>query len=722
VVVQIRGKRDTGIGLLGEVSWGSHICLLYDNKQVLINIIVQYIQAGLAGNDSCLWITSRLPGPREASRAICQKTPTFYHSILKNQLAIVPFTDVFTNGGKPDLDAFHYLMTAQMKLALDSGYDGLRVAFDLSWVRDKEWEKLTGYVSSPLSDKGNRRMMAFYAYPLDRCGVKEFSNLISNGQYSLIANGDKLTRLGEIEGLNSKVNVDKYQRRYRSMIQGLREELHESRQKYFKTLRITFGAVIIKSLETGRFIEVNDKFCLLSGYRRDELIGHREEEYNIWPDLKGHAKFMEEIKKKHRIQKIEVIMLTKTGETRSMIGNSELINIAGEECTITYMVDVTGYNKAIEKEQAIISAAMDGFWITDIHGKFLEVNDSYCQMIGYSLEELLKMSIADIEATETSEETIDHITKIITRGSDHFKTRHRHKDGSIIDMEINVNFYDVDKGQLFVFVHDLTGNSVEGAVPNKRVSTSWRKDITRLQEKFVKEGLKDFEDRQIIELLLSLVMPARKAKQFSTVCIEKFETLGDFMEASPRELTQIGLTPACVFCVAMLHRLPTKVLQDKIREKSIYESPQDFFDYLYYSMRDLKHEVFKAIHLNSRNQIVHIVDLFEGKMDGISIDAHEIIENAIANKTKFLVFVHNHPSGDPTPSKSDKQLTRDLVFIGNILQIRVLDHIIIGENRYFSFGQEGLIEEYEMDFMNLKLTGTAEAKNRLNKIRFTGTK
>jgi DNA repair protein RadC len=67
-----------------------------------------------------------------------------------------------------------------------------------------------------------------------------------------------------------------------------------------------------------------------------------------------------------------------------------------------------------------------------------------------------------------------------------------------------------------------------------------------------------------------------------------------------------------------------------------------------------------------------------------------------------LIFAHNHPSGNPEPSDDDKQITRDLVFAANIMQIKVLDHIIIGNNRYFSFGDEGLIEEYELAFLNLK--------------------
>ena len=90
-----------------------------------------------------------------------------------------------------------------------------------------------------------------------------------------------------------------------------------------------------------------------------------------------------------------------------------------------------------------------------------------------------------------------------------------------------------------------------------------------------------------------------------------------------------------------------------------------------------------------------------------------------------MYFVHNHPSGDPTPSKSDKQLTRDLVFLGNVLQIKVLDHIIVGENRYFSFADEGLIQKYEDNFLNLKIRGVHDISlyfKRLGRVATIGIK
>ncbi|MFC1903756.1 RadC family protein [Chloroflexota bacterium] len=137
----------------------------------------------------------------------------------------------------------------------------------------------------------------------------------------------------------------------------------------------------------------------------------------------------------------------------------------------------------------------------------------------------------------------------------------------------------------------------------------------------------------------------------------------------------------------------------------------------YHAMRDLKKEVFKVIYLNSQNQIIETADLFEGTVNGSSVSPREVVDGAIKNNAVAIIFVHNHPSGSPDPSASDRELTRELVYAGKIMRIKVLDHIIIGDNRYFSFAGDGLIDEYEMDFLNLNLRGTSEAKRRLYKAR-----
>ena len=227
--------------------------------------------------------------------------------------------------------------------------------------------------------------------------------------------------------------------------------------------------------------------------------------------------------------------------------------------------------------------------------------------------------------------------------------------------------------------------------------------LTPLQKRFIRSGFESLDDQETIELLLNLVLPPRECERIAKKCIERFHGLRGFLSASAQELQRVGLSPSCILSVRLLHELPEEVLRQKIMGKPVYKSSREVFAYLYYSMRDLRIEVFKVIYLNNRSQIIDTVDLFEGTLDSIPIRPREIMESAIAHNAAALIFVHNHPTGDPTPSKTDKQLTRELVFVGMIMQIKVSDHLIIGEGKYFSFADEKLIEKYEDDFLNLKI-------------------
>ena len=131
-------------------------------------------------------------------------------------------------------------------------------------------------------------------------------------------------------------------------------------------------------------------------------------------------------------------------------------------------------------------------------------------------------------------------------------------------------------------------------------------------------------------------------------------------------------------------------------------------------MRDLKKEVLKVIYLNSQNQIIDTADLFEGTVENIHIHPREIMESALEHRATNLIFAHNHPDGDPAPSKSDERITRDLVFMGMITQLTALDHLIIGGNTYYSFADEGRIHKYEDDFLNLNMKAVFEGRRAVD--------
>ena len=245
----------------------------------------------------------------------------------------------------------------------------------------------------------------------------------------------------------------------------------------------------------------------------------------------------------------------------------------------------------------------------------------------------------------------------------------------------------------------------------------------RLREKFIKGGLAGFHDYEIIELLLTLGSPRKDCKPQAKEAIRRFKTLRGVLEATSEELQQIdGIGSHSAFGIKLVQEVAREFLKEKIIEKPIYKSSQGIFDYLYHSMRDLKKELFKVIYLNSQNQIMEIAGLFEGTVTSSSVSPRQVVESAIKHNAASLIFVHNHPSGNPEPSGNDKEVTRDLVYAGSIMRIKVLDHIIIGENRYFSFAGEGLIEEYELDFLNLKIRGTSEGKRRLYRAKLSPPK
>ncbi|HEY96483.1 MAG TPA: JAB domain-containing protein [Dehalococcoidia bacterium] len=233
----------------------------------------------------------------------------------------------------------------------------------------------------------------------------------------------------------------------------------------------------------------------------------------------------------------------------------------------------------------------------------------------------------------------------------------------------------------------------------------------RLREKFIKSGIAGFHDYEIIELLLSLGTPRRDCKQQAKEAVRRFKTLRGVLEAPPEELRKIsGIGPHNTFGIRLVQEIAREFLKEKLIEKPVYTTADEVFDYLYHSMRDLKKEVFKVVYLNSQNQIIDTEDLFHGTVNSSAVSPREVVESTLKHNAVSLIFAHNHPSGNPEPSKSDMDLTRDLIYAARTVQIKVLDHIIIGNNRYYSFAGKGLIGEYEMEYHGLKLSGTQRTK------------
>ena len=229
----------------------------------------------------------------------------------------------------------------------------------------------------------------------------------------------------------------------------------------------------------------------------------------------------------------------------------------------------------------------------------------------------------------------------------------------------------------------------------------------RLRERFLTGGLDGFHDYEVIELLLTLAMPRKDCKDAAKDALKRFKSLQGVLEATSRELGKVnGIGPKNIFGIKLIKAVADRYLEKKLIHKDAINDSKALFDYLYHSIGDKKREFFKVIFLNSKNQVIGARTISEGTLTASSVYPREVIQAALSHDAAALIFAHNHPSGDPEPSAEDVAVTRQLVFAGKVMGMVVHEHLIIGDNRYFSFADQGYIVRMNREFEKLTEQGT----------------
>ncbi len=153
-----------------------------------------------------------------------------------------------------------------------------------------------------------------------------------------------------------------------------------------------------------------------------------------------------------------------------------------------------------------------------------------------------------------------------------------------------------------------------------------------------------------------------------------------------------GLGPAKIAHIQSALEIGRRFREDEVSVgKQKIASAKDVVDILMPQMRDLKTEVFKVVYLDNNNRILDIVDAAYGTVDHAMPIVREIIHNALQKFSKSIICAHNHPSANITPSIHDKRFTKELCDAGKLMEIKIMDHLIIGDNEYFSFSDQGLM-------------------------------
>jgi DNA repair protein RadC len=217
---------------------------------------------------------------------------------------------------------------------------------------------------------------------------------------------------------------------------------------------------------------------------------------------------------------------------------------------------------------------------------------------------------------------------------------------------------------------------------------------TRARNKLINSGHQNLCDYEIVELMLFLIFRRKDVKPLAKTLINKFKTIDKILDAHTEELLKIeGIGESSVHAIKIINGIVKASLKSKIVNTSTIECFDDVIDYCKVNMKNLVSEELRAIFLNSINRVVADDIVQNGDIDSVNICPRNIIKKCLNHGAKAVILVHNHPSGDPTPSVHDVYTTKKIVDALNVFDIKLHDHIIIGGDRYISFKTLNLLEK-----------------------------
>lgn len=216
----------------------------------------------------------------------------------------------------------------------------------------------------------------------------------------------------------------------------------------------------------------------------------------------------------------------------------------------------------------------------------------------------------------------------------------------------------------------------------------------RLRTRFLADEGKSMPDYELLELILMLAIPRRDVKPLAKKLLSKFKSFANVINADIKELMSIdgikeNSATALKLVKASAVRLSWQTLQNE--DSPVIGNWDSLIDYCRSSMAYNDVEEFRIIFLNSKLKVIGEETQQRGTATQVNVHPREIVKSAINKEASAIILVHNHPSGDTTPSKADIEVTKQINEACNLVSIKLLDHIIISTNTYYSFKDHGLI-------------------------------
>ncbi len=234
-------------------------------------------------------------------------------------------------------------------------------------------------------------------------------------------------------------------------------------------------------------------------------------------------------------------------------------------------------------------------------------------------------------------------------------------------------------------------NKTAELFPEKEETPHYHGHRARLRERFLKEP-KAMPDYEILELLLFPSSPRKDVKPLAKELILKFGSLAKVLTASAEELAANELNDSAIASIKTVQEAASRLLLAEAKKQPVLSSWIKLLEYCRAEMGYLKNEQFRLLFLNSKNMLIADEVQQEGTINHTVAYPREIVKRALELSAASVILVHNHPSGDPTPSRADIELTHQIVAAAKPLGVKIHDHLIISQGEHYSFKSNGLID------------------------------
>jgi DNA repair protein RadC len=217
-------------------------------------------------------------------------------------------------------------------------------------------------------------------------------------------------------------------------------------------------------------------------------------------------------------------------------------------------------------------------------------------------------------------------------------------------------------------------------------------DDERPREKLLNKGAHTLSDAELLAIFLRTGVAGKSAVDVARELVARFKGLSKLIAASPEQFYEApGLGPAKYAQLQAAVELARRALSEKMRASDVLSSPKAVRDYLRLQIGGREHEVFLVIFLDAQNRVIACEDLFRGTLTETSVYPREVVKRALQHNAAAVIFAHNHPSGEAQPSVADETLTHALKSALALVEVKVLDHFVVGGEGATSFAERGLL-------------------------------